>query len=99
MARSWSVTLAIALTTTTGFCASRPLTIAAVRSIAFASSTEVPPNFITIMEREPQATDSCGGIQPRFVWECEFSSEVSLDLQIGRASCRERVKDSVLVTI
>jgi hypothetical protein len=44
--------LAIALTTTTGFLAARPLTIDAVRSIALASSTEVPPNFITIMGRE-----------------------------------------------
>src|SRR5712692_11571091 len=49
MASSWSVTLAMALTTTTGFCACRPFTIAAARSIALASSTEVPPNFITII--------------------------------------------------
>src|SRR5712671_4837361 len=39
----------MALTTTTGFCDDRPLTIAATRSIARASSTDVPPNFITIM--------------------------------------------------
>src|SRR4029077_2721052 len=40
----------MALTTTTGFFATRPFTIVAVRSIALASSTEVPPNFITIIE-------------------------------------------------
>src|SRR6476660_2908639 len=48
MARSWSVTLAMALTTTTGFCSRRPLTIAPARSIALASCTEVPPNFMTM---------------------------------------------------
>src|SRR5579863_2194666 len=49
MVSSVSVTLAIALTTTTGFCGSRSFTIAATRSMARASSTEVPPNFITII--------------------------------------------------
>ncbi len=49
MVSSVSVTLAIALTTTTGFCGRRPWTIAATRSMALASSTEVPPNFMTIM--------------------------------------------------
>jgi hypothetical protein len=44
-----SVTLAMALTTTTGFCANRPSTMAATRSMALLSSTEVPPNFMTIM--------------------------------------------------
>src|SRR4051812_11510919 len=39
----------MALTTTTGDCGSRSRTIAAARSIAAASSTEVPPNFMTIM--------------------------------------------------
>ena len=46
---SRSVTFAMALTTTTG-CSpwlTRPATIRAVRRIALASSTEVPPNFIT----------------------------------------------------
>ena len=48
-AASWSVTLAMALTTTTGCLpmATRPATMAAVRSMAAGSSTEVPPNFIT----------------------------------------------------
>src|SRR5689334_2319220 len=46
---SWSVTFAIALTTTTGSSRRRPLTICAARSIAAASCTDVPPNFITIM--------------------------------------------------
>src|SRR3954470_13743952 len=49
MASSWSVTRAIALTTTTGVLGRRSRTIAAARSMAAASSTEVPPNFITIM--------------------------------------------------
>ena len=45
---NWSVTLAMALTTTTGFCpATRPATMAAVRPMAAGSSTDVPPNFIT----------------------------------------------------
>src|ERR1022692_57890 len=49
MVSSVSVTLAMALTTTTGFCCRRSFTIAATRSMARASSTEVPPNFITII--------------------------------------------------
>jgi hypothetical protein len=46
---SWSVTLAMALTTTTGCLpsATRPATMAAVRPMAAGSSTDVPPNFIT----------------------------------------------------
>src|SRR5436305_11983896 len=48
---------AIALTITTGLCGSRSRTIAAARSIAAASSTEVPPNFMTIMP-ELQAASS-----------------------------------------
>jgi hypothetical protein len=46
---SWSVTLAMALTTTTGCLprATRPATMAAVRRMAAGSSTDVPPNFIT----------------------------------------------------
>src|SRR5437667_2658892 len=39
----------MALTTTTGFCESRPPTIAAARLMAWASCTEVPPNFMTII--------------------------------------------------
>src|ERR1700741_3410871 len=39
----------MALTTTTGLFPTRSLTIEAVRSIALASSTEVPPNFMTII--------------------------------------------------
>ena len=48
---NWSVTLAMALTTTTGLLppATRPATMAAVRPMAAASSTDVPPNFITTM--------------------------------------------------
>src|SRR5206468_11874174 len=49
MVSSVSVTLAMALTTTTGCLARRPSTMEATRSMAFASSTEVPPNFITII--------------------------------------------------
>src|SRR5262245_3853263 len=39
----------MALTTTIGLCERRSHTMAAARSMAEASSTEVPPNFITIM--------------------------------------------------
>src|SRR5256885_15057458 len=53
MARSWSVTPAIALTTATGACGRRSRTMAAARSMAAASPTEVPPNFITIMPALP----------------------------------------------
>jgi hypothetical protein len=53
MASNWSVTLAMALTTTTGFWGRRALTMAAARSIASASCTDVPPNFMTIIQ------DSC----------------------------------------
>ncbi len=56
IASNWSVTLAMALTTTTGFCALRPLTIVAARSMALASCTEVPPNFMTIIGRGTSAT-------------------------------------------
>ena len=46
---SWSVTLAMALTTTMGCLprATRPATMAAVRRMAAGSSTDVPPNFMT----------------------------------------------------
>src|SRR5256885_4649654 len=53
MARSWSVTPAIALTTATGACGRRSRTMAAARSMAAASPTEVQPNFITIMPALP----------------------------------------------
>jgi hypothetical protein len=49
MVTSWSVTLAMALTTTSGDPSNRLATILATRSMASALSTEVPPNFITIM--------------------------------------------------
>src|SRR5881394_1786748 len=49
MARSWSVTPAMALTITTGRYASRLRMISPARRIAAASSTEVPPNFMTII--------------------------------------------------
>src|SRR5919197_912151 len=49
MAKSWSVTLASALTTTTGFSGRRSRTMHAARSMAAASSTDVPPNFMMIM--------------------------------------------------
>src|SRR2546427_2430860 len=50
MASSLFVVLPIAETTTTGRRAARARTIAATRSMAVADSTEVPPNFITIIE-------------------------------------------------
>src|ERR1017187_1756408 len=53
IASSVSVTFDIALTTTYGCLARRPLTMPAMRSMAVASSTEVPPNFITITALPP----------------------------------------------
>src|SRR3984885_7685921 len=79
MARRESVTFAIALTTTTGRSASLPCTICATRSIAFASCTDVPPNFMTII----------GGNAP--LGSRSVSPEISLRLEKfgveqGRAS-------------
>src|SRR5271166_2206415 len=53
MASNWSVTLAMALTTTNGCSDRRAFTMLATRSIAVASSTEVPPNFMTITDAPP----------------------------------------------
>src|SRR5271165_1351314 len=53
MASNWSVTLAMALTTTNGRSDRRAFTMLATRSIAVASSTEVPPNFMTITAAPP----------------------------------------------
>src|SRR5271169_3445893 len=53
MASNWSVTFAMALTTTNGRSGRRPFTMLATRSMAVASSTEVPPNFITITAAPP----------------------------------------------
>src|SRR5271165_3478889 len=53
MASRWSVTFAIALTTTKGCSCRRALMMLATRSMALASSTEVPPNFITITAAPP----------------------------------------------
>jgi hypothetical protein len=56
---SWSVTLAMAETTTTGRRPAwwRPSTIERVRRMAAASCTEVPPNFMT--------TIFCRGVDKR----------------------------------
>src|ERR1700683_1713626 len=51
MASSLFVVLPIAETTTTGCRSSLALTISATRPIAAADSTEVPPNFITIIDQ------------------------------------------------
>ena len=53
IASSLLVVLPIAETTTTGRRATRALTIEATRSMADADSTDVPPNFITIMVSLP----------------------------------------------
>src|ERR1022692_1092534 len=53
MASNWSVTLAMALTTTKGRSGKRVFTMAATRSMAAASSTDVPPNFMTITVSPP----------------------------------------------
>src|SRR5580700_10235954 len=80
MVRSWSVTLAMALTTTTGFSASRPFTMAAARAMALASCTEVPPNFMTIM-KDTLAADQRSGTQIDSGCRQGFSIEVAPDLQ------------------
>src|SRR5260370_29063850 len=49
MASSLLVVLPIAETTTTGLRSALALTIDATRSMAAADSTEVPPNFMTII--------------------------------------------------
>ncbi len=57
MASSLLVVLPIAETTTTGLRSTRDLTIPATRSMAAADSTEVPPNFMTIIETKQMATN------------------------------------------
>src|SRR5713226_5701974 len=83
MASNWSVTWAMALTNTAGLCSRRALTIPAERSMARASSTEVPPNFITII-----GVDSSGSGERGSVWMAErrrlwskISLQVTLSLQ------------------
>src|SRR5271165_1537377 len=49
MASSLLVVLPMAETTTTGWRSWRCLTMAATRSMAAADSSELPPNFMTIM--------------------------------------------------
>src|SRR5260370_39330984 len=61
MASSLFVVLPIAETTTTGLRAARARTIAATRSMAVADSTEVPPNFITIIGWRLAVVVSCLG--------------------------------------
>src|SRR2546428_652780 len=63
MASSLFVVLPIAETTTTGLRAARVRTIAATRSMAVADSTEVPPNFITIIGRRLGGCSLCSSIQ------------------------------------
>src|SRR5437868_9287627 len=57
MARSLLVVLPIADTTTIGWRWTRALTIVATRSMAAADSTEVPPNFITIMSESQMSIE------------------------------------------
>src|ERR1700722_4011465 len=85
MVRSVSVTLAMALTTTTGLCGRRALTIAATRSMARASSTEVPPNFMTIIGVTSRR--NCGGAaQVSFLGSCEVAPGLEqFGIQHGRA--------------
>jgi hypothetical protein len=52
------VVLPIADTTTRGLLSTLAATIEATRLIASALSTEVPPNFITIMSRLPSAAQA-----------------------------------------
>src|ERR1035438_3902751 len=65
MARSRLVVLPIAETTTIGLRARRAFTREAMRSMAAADSTEVPPNFITIMSvPEGAGYQPAAGCQP-----------------------------------
>src|SRR2546423_1181247 len=54
MASSLFVVFPMAETTTIGFRSTRARTIDATRSMAAADSTDVPPNFITIIGRPPR---------------------------------------------
>src|SRR5580700_1160025 len=86
----------MALTTTTGFCASRPLTISAARSMALASCTEVPPNFITIIGR--RTSDANFPDQPPPPCSIETSPQITphfeqFSIQQGRS---RRASDSVV---
>src|SRR5271157_1850479 len=87
MASNWSVTLAMALTTTNGRSDMRPFTMLATRSMAVASSTEVPPNFMTITAAPPWL--DVGGRPSRQVALCleEFSVE---------QRCARRAADGVV---
>src|SRR5690242_10753485 len=88
----------MALTTTTGCRSRRPFTMAATRSMALASCTDVPPNFITSMGgRTSVAVEhrlSCGAahhsVCPRGLDQSGASLQVALRLkefgiQQGRA--------------
>src|SRR5208282_408545 len=96
MVSSVSVTLAMALTTTTGRWGNRSLTIAATRSMARASSTEVPPNFITIIgvtsSKKRWRKEGAGARRGR------NSSEVALSSQQFRVQyrCPGRSADGVV---
>src|SRR5581483_8942716 len=110
MVRSVSVTLAMALTTTIGCCAWRPWTIEATRSMALASSTEVPPNFMTIMGGAPGPTAGtlrvlCMGAQAAAETTARYlrrwavpSSQVAFGLQQFRVqqSCAGGASDGVV---
>src|ERR1035437_6268176 len=67
-ASSAFVVPARAETTTTGCRATRPRTISAVRRIAAASATEVPPNLQTIMRTssQPRAARNHAGLHEHF---------------------------------
>src|ERR1051326_910354 len=71
----------MALTTTTGLSGSRPLTMRAAWSIALASCTEVPPNFMTIMAVEPCAANRHRWGQVRLNRREGNSSQVALHFQ------------------
>src|SRR6202041_649121 len=83
---NWSVTLARALTTTTGCLPSamRPATMPAVRLIAAGSSTEVPPNFITTTLMRDFSFSSCGSGMRGFDDRIQFAE---IGEQLGVQDC------------
>src|SRR5215469_4667253 len=88
MASSVSVTLDIALTTTNGRSPSRALTIPAIRSIAVESSTDVPPNFMTITASPPPMIEQVRRSSPQVALHFE-----EFGIQEG---CAGRAADGVV---
>src|SRR5579862_5673249 len=85
-----SVTLAIALTTTTGCWDWRPWTMEATRSMALASSTEVPPNFMTIIGGAPSTQGSgCRARDPHSTRSLRSLAQGRLRLRLKTGSAQD----------